>query len=92
MKNTGGLEEPDNPTPEDADNQTPEGPENPTPEDPTDGDDANASGQGGSGSGSTDSDNAPKTGDTTNPLIPAAAAGLAFAAAAVIAVRKRRAN
>ena len=92
LEKTGGSEEPDNPTPEDSDNPTPEDPDNPTPEDPTDGDDANASGQGGSGSGSTDSDNAPKTGDTTNPLIPAAAAGLAFAAAAVIAVRKRRAN
>ena len=98
LEKTGGSEDPDNPTPEDPDNPTPEDPDNPTPEDPdnptpedpTDGDDANASGQGGSGSGSTDSDNAPKTGDTTNPLIPAAAAGLAFAAAPVFAVRKRR--
>ena len=42
--------------------------------------------QGGSGSA-----NAPKTGDNTNPVIPAAAAVLALAAAALIIERKRRA-
>lgn len=42
--------------------------------------------QGGSGSA-----NAPKTGDDTNPVIPAAAAVLALAAAALIIERKRRA-
>ena len=42
--------------------------------------------QGGSGSV-----NAPKTGDNTNPVIPAAAAVLAFAAAVIVIERKRRA-
>ena len=42
--------------------------------------------QGGSGSV-----NAPKTGDNTNPVIPAAAAVLALAAAVIVIERKRRA-
>ena len=46
----------------------------------------NDSAQGGSGSA-----NAPKTGDDTNPVIPAAAAVFALAAAALIIERKRRA-
>ena len=101
------TEDPDDPPPEDPDDPMPENPDDQNPDDPTggdavpggdDGQTGDGSGNNASGSNTKDpaqgaggSGNVPKTGDNTNPMIPAAAAALALAAAAAVIEKKRRA-